>query len=1441
MINDDGDNNNNSGLFGSLVNGVKKIWSPTQNRFTDPQPILEEEEKEAEKLKEEFSKDFFATTVKEYYSTTASFDKLKNLLKKYYSTNKDKEEFSLKKILCDERLNKDLYFNDKSLRFVYSHTNPNPKFDIEIVKDKKELSAKDIGEALSYKFDIATVKSEAFRENWSKIILEWAQEHATVIDAGVILEWIEKNVKWHDDINWLKDREVSPSISPLLNIKTLNISNTFFNDANILKLANWLRNNTKVTDLTLTGIGLDNKKAITLAEIFKVNKTIKTVDLRGNKYITGEGIKTLLKIEKFSKSVEKILIGGIEREVNIFDQKYKDDQLKYLENTDLSQKLNGQEVEDIRVGQILDKMIIGGNEIKGNYKEVSMIFGAEGAGKSILANHLTEKQLEKQPASLYNELTGTWTFKIVNPEIMEQKNKPDKIKTPTKFTGEGVIIECPGIGYIGKKTIEDIITSQYYIWQTLNNAIEPQLKLCKFLLTIFNSPGNYTIITTLINNFAEIFKDKNENIWRDNIKKLKDSVSLIVTHADETKTKEQIKNILDEYIINNEKEYHKDIGIFLKDSVNIFCQPTDNNNEISNLVNKENLKLGNFIATKEGEAYLTIPDNLTIFDKLLVNELYNRVYDNIYIIGKIILNFFKSNYENLTNPYKSFYSLDLHQKLDTTAFSQYKLLLQDCFPKSIIHENNGAVAENFYFPALAEITKLKGLSVKGGENFIDDVNILIGYLGIIKDFFSGNEKNQMDNYIHILEQQANFLIFFEKLSDVRDVPNPFEYGRIEPVTVDIHDIIEKMLIPGIKCMKLQKNQPLDYYQEALDWIAKYKKLTKIHEAGIIKNSAKACYKIGLIYVKKADEASKQKKITEQIEDNLSQVGLSLENVVRAKETIHELEQTVHRGMEVSLEGLIKKKEFIEVMEACYLGGVKLENINAVGNPQREEANVNNNGNPPAPLNADEIRQQNVDGNPQQEVANLNNNNNSQRIPLEGLVKKMIEQMIIDNESIKGLESDLKEKGLSLEKVIKQKEVIEKIEQNLDQRSLTLEDIIMNKNLNNRDQINKYWGEAGLSFTKSILNYPERYGAYKALGDLLCKLQNEEALNNAIKYYEIINNDTGVNHAFSLLETLFQNHFNTLKESLDVHYDILANSLNNQERIDSTNAIKGLEAEYKEIAYKKINLKIRQGDYEVKKGKTQPARNDYQKATELANEENDKAKLNDIELKRHKSCQVDIDASKQDNIFIKASDEKLKTGKSWEAPSIALFFSDLKETESIIRKYFSYYDDAEIPPLNNGNAAGNVVGGAEIPPLNNGNAAGNVVAGAEIPPQDNGNAAGNVVAGAEIPPQDNGNAAGNVVAGAEIPPLNNGNAAGNVVAGAEIPPQDNDNAAGNVVAGAEIPPLNNGNAVGNVVADAEIPPQGDGNGDNNLLPFVNLGPPTLPSSLAEMLGEGYHHE
>ncbi|WP_342270670.1 leucine-rich repeat domain-containing protein [Rickettsia endosymbiont of Orchestes rusci] len=675
---------------------------------------------------------------------------LKTILEKYFSTHPGEGEpleFNFTKIL------------DEPLSEYFTAINKEKPKEFEILHDERP--------------EVAVVIDPIHNKN-----------DILFVNVSAILEWIEDNAKWIDDIRWVSKGIESCQILPLslFNIYKLDLSGIFFDCDNILRLANWLRNNKTVLQLNLTRTDLNDKKIITLADIFNINKTMKIVHLGDNKGIKEEGVKTLLEIRNFNESVTDIYVSLTtifasweNRAWNIFD--CKDKALEYLEDEELNQKL---------------------------------------------------------------------------------------------------------------------------------------------------------------------------------------------THLRNIKLAEDFPRL----------DFTKPQGL--------------------------------------------IPEN-----------------DNIFIIGKIILNFFNSNFANLTNPYKSLYHLDLHHKLETTAFSKYEPLLKDCFSMPILYGNNEAVGEKSYFPALKEIIKLREVSIAKDNK--DEVNILIQYLKVIKGFF-GNEKNQMDNYIHILEQQADFLKIFEKLAE-RVPVNPFE-----KIVEDIRLTIEKMLIPAIKCIKLKPYHPLEYYQEALHWIAKYREFTNINEGGIKKNLSEAHYNIGLRNVEKAE--------------------------------------------------------------------------------------------------------------------------------------KMV-------------------------------------------------------NSEEQEQKNKYLKEAALSFYNSIHDNCEFFKIYKALGNLLCKLKNGEALVDAIKYYDAIDYETGVENCFLLLEELTENNNNKIN----------------------------------------ILLKIFQGYHSahaVQKGQTQFARQHYQKAKDLtAIEKNNKTEQNNIELQILATKQLDIKVREPDNSFVKASYQDFRTPKDWNSGKITL---RKLETPAIIEKYFPCKDD-----------------------------------------------------------------------------------------------------------------------------------------------------------------------
>ncbi|MFY9589243.1 hypothetical protein [Rickettsia endosymbiont of Halotydeus destructor] len=673
----------------------------------------------------------------------------------------------------------------------------------------------------------------------------------TLICPENILSWIEENAKWCDKRWWTEGVKSEHVLLPL-HIKELNLRNIVFEDDNILRLANWLRNNDTVLELCLIGLGLNDKKVIALADMLNINKTITLLHLGRNPEITEAGKKALLETREFNEVIKTIFVDcnlgdkGT-KSINIFDDNVKEFFSEYLEDTALTKKLKyleeldkkeqdkklglevspdfkvsltKQELQELisqneQVKTILTSMMIGDNEIKGINGKVSVIFGAKGSGRDDIA-----------------ELLSNITEEAVVPNRMEvYETKNTNFKIPRKLEGQNsTIIECPNIGDTGERNSEDIIPAMYYLWQIFNNT-----KLCNFVLTTDYLFRNDLFITTLIKHFAEVFKDTNINNWLQNIDKLKNSILLIVTYVDEGIGEDKIKAFLDSYVIKNESskpdsEIYIKIAEVLKNAVNIFYKPSnDNNNQASELIEIKNLD--KFVEAKELAACSTIfPANASAGSPELAKDLYAQVRNNISLINEIILNFFNSNLTNLTDAYKSFHSpilKHLHHELETKAFFEYWPILRYCFPIDIKPENNESTIVESYFPTLEEIIKLR--EVKTDK---DEVQVLVQYLKVIKDFFGKEKiskknnntlelKARIDDFIHILEQQARFLKFFEKLTKKPPI-NPFE-----SVVKEIKTIIEKMLVSAVKCMKLDAKQHLEYYEKAVDLIKEYQRLIGI--------------------------------------------------------------------------------------------------------------------------------------------------------------------------------------------------------------------------------------------------------------------------------------------------------------------------------------------------------------------------------------------------------------------------------------------------------------------------------------------------------------------------------------------------------------------------------------------------------------------------------------
>lgn len=86
-------------------------------------------------------------------------------------------------------------------------------------------------------------------------------------------------------------------------VKTLNLRGAGINDADIIKLAQFLKNNRSITELHLENNPYGDEGIAVLAEILKTNTTIKKIYL-GNTNISDKGIKALAEMLKVNKTID---------------------------------------------------------------------------------------------------------------------------------------------------------------------------------------------------------------------------------------------------------------------------------------------------------------------------------------------------------------------------------------------------------------------------------------------------------------------------------------------------------------------------------------------------------------------------------------------------------------------------------------------------------------------------------------------------------------------------------------------------------------------------------------------------------------------------------------------------------------------------------------------------------------------------------------------------------------------------------------------------------------------------------------------------------------------------------------------------------------------------------------------------------------------------------
>jgi len=222
--------------------------------------------------------------------------------------------------------------------------------------------------------------------------------------------------------------------------------------------------------------------------------------------------------------------------------------------------------------QKLHSLISRANQIIGEQQaeRAILVMGESGAGKSTLsclfAGQSLQAQLNKEGEyniDLVEEVNGV---KIVH-QGMIGHSKVSATHTPNKIlskSGQLVIWDCPGFGDLGRGPTQDIANA-FYIQRLFETTKE-----LKFVLTIpeHHTKGRGGDLIRVVEHFVKIFK---------NIDSVANSVSLVVTQAAHSKTKEHIKTTLNNILEQNQSldENVQKMFSYLAKSIEIFHTPKE--------------------------------------------------------------------------------------------------------------------------------------------------------------------------------------------------------------------------------------------------------------------------------------------------------------------------------------------------------------------------------------------------------------------------------------------------------------------------------------------------------------------------------------------------------------------------------------------------------------------------------------------------------------------------------------------------------------------------------------------------------------------------------------------------------------------------------------------------------------------------------------------------
>ncbi|HJD55218.1 MAG TPA: hypothetical protein LFW21_00855 [Rickettsia endosymbiont of Pyrocoelia pectoralis] len=358
--------------------------------------------------------------------------------------------------------------------------------------------------------------------------------------------------------------------------------------------------------------------------------------------------------------------------------------------------------------------------------------------------------------------------------------------------------------------------------------------------------ANIALIEQQKNNILDILKGKipPNSDFDFNHSVVQANKNFIIVHL-----KSQLQNIL------TEKNLEPNVSKYIEKMINLCTR------HFSDTLNIKDLSQGKWAKVKEEykKPYVA-EDTLT-----LAQNLNTLIDQNLETLGKIIINFFKTNKHFITTPFDP---LDLGRELYSKMFQTYYNVVEDYIPAKILYKSSVTEPEKKCFSVLKQIEEL---TVAYNDHKDLPFNTIQKFLEIIRNFYGTTYEDQAEfhqllkadqaefrellgNYIYFLNLHKEASSFCQTLHYLVASSSPLNSVMLEAKkTLIDQNLLDKAilnikLIPYKDSGDMEVNESkIGYYKEAIDWLQKFTGKDNNSVLTVNEMKANAHYYLGMIY------------------------------------------------------------------------------------------------------------------------------------------------------------------------------------------------------------------------------------------------------------------------------------------------------------------------------------------------------------------------------------------------------------------------------------------------------------------------------------------------------------------------------------------------------------------------------------------------------------------